>query len=223
MKSWDSRWDDIYAEQGFRAKYPDEFVVRFIAGKYFRFPAQERGRYRILDLGCGPGRHVIFLAQEGFKAYGIEGSPQAVSLCRQKLKTFRLKALVRAGDFNRLPYPDNYFDVVIDCVSLQHNRLAGIRKSVKEVYRTLKPAGEFFSMVRTDKDYAYGKGRKIEEGTYTDYNDFDLKDVGWIHFFSEKEIRALFSVFRNHSYEYAERTFDNRKNSIRHWVIRAEK
>ncbi len=223
MKSWDARWDAVYAEQGFRGKYPDEFVVRFVAGKFFKLLPAKRKTVRVLDLGCGPGRHVIFLAQEGFKAYGIEASPSAVKLCRKKLKELRLPAQVRVGDFVSLPYPDNYFDAVIDCASLQHNRIASVRRIVREVRRVLKPGAELFSMVRTSRDYAYGKARKIEEGTFTDYNEFDLKGVGLIHFFSVKDIDALFSCFKKHSYEYTERSFDNRKNRITHWVIRAEK
>jgi SAM-dependent methyltransferase len=223
MKSWDARWDAVYSEQGFRGKYPDEFVVRFIAGKFFKLPLAERKNIKVLDLGCGPGRHVIFLAQEGFNAFGIEASPSAVKLCRKKIKELRLSAQVRVGDFISLPYPDNYFDAVIDCASLQHNRIASVRKIVKELGRVLKPGAELFSMVRTNKDYAYGKARKLETGTFTDYDAFDLKGVGLIHFFSTKDIDALFSSFEKHSYEYTERSFDNRKNKITHWVIRAEK
>jgi SAM-dependent methyltransferase len=223
MKSWDKRWDRVYSEQGFRGKYPDEFVVRFVAGKFFRLPMNKRKQIRILDLGCGPGRHVIFLSQEGFQAYGIEASPSAVKLCKAKLKEVKLKAKVRVGDFTRLPYPDNYFDAVIDCASIQHNRISQVRVVLKEIKRTLKKGAELFSMVRTSGDYAFAKARKVEKGTFTDYDKFDLNGVGLIHFFSPAEIRSLFSKFARYSYEYTERSFDNRSKKIKHWVIRAQK
>lgn len=223
MISWDARWDAVYTEQGFRGKYPDEFVVRFVAGKFFKLPVTERKKIRILDLGCGPGRHVIFLAQEDFKAYGIEASSSAVRLCRAKLKELRLSAQVKIGDFVSLPYPNNYFDAVIDCASIQHNKIASIRKIAKQVRRVLKKGGELFSVVRTDKDYGYGAARKIEPGTFTDYDAFDLKGVGLVHFFSKKDIDSLCGCFKKYSYEYTERSFGNRTKKITHWVIRAEK
>jgi ubiquinone/menaquinone biosynthesis C-methylase UbiE len=222
-KSWDVRWDSVYAEQGFRGKYPEEAVVRFVAGAYFKLKASERKKIRVLDLGAGPGRHVIFLAQEGLRTYGIEASPSAVALCKQKLKELKLKADVRTGDFIRLPYPDNYFDAVIDCASIQHNRIESVKKILKEVRRTLKSGGELFSMVRTSHDYAYAKARKVAPGTFTDYKKYDLNGVGLIHFFSPLEIRQLFKIFREYSYEYTERTFDNRKKRVTHWAIRAKK
>jgi len=222
-QSWDAKWDAIYAQQGFRGKYPDEAVVRFIAGKFFKLPAQERGKIRILDLGCGPGRHVIFLAKEGFSTFGIEGSPEAVALCKEKLAEERLTAEVRVGDFIQLPYADGFFDAVIDCASIQHNRSAEITGILKEIKRTLKKDGELFSMVRTDTDYAYGKGTQIEPGTFTDYTSLDLNNVGQVHFFSERELAGFFSLFRAMSYEYTERTIEQRTKSIKHWLVRAVK
>ena len=223
QKSWDAKWEEIYAQQGFRGKYPDEAVVRFVAGKYFKVDPGKRKNVRILDLGCGPGRHILFLAKEGLSAFGIEGSPEAVKLCKEKLREEALCAKVRVGDFVRLPYPAGYFDAVIDCASIQHNRSAGIKKILREVRRTLKTGGELFSMVRTDRDYAYGKGKELEPGTFTDYTSLDLNNVGQIHFFSEAEITSFYSVFKAAQYEYLERTIENRTKRITHWAIRAIK
>ena len=223
MQGWDDHWDALYAEQGFRAKYPDEYVVRFTAGNFFKIKFQDRTQIKVLDLGCGPGRHVIFLAKEGFSAFGIEGAASAIRLCQDKLAQEKLNAEVTTGDFVKMPYPDDYFDAIIDCCSIQHNQMPAVTQICREIKRTLKPKGKLFSMVRTDKDYAFGLGRELEKGTFTDYKEFDLNQVGHIHFFSESEIKGLFSIFSSFSYEYCERTFDNRTKAIKHWVITAEK
>jgi ubiquinone/menaquinone biosynthesis C-methylase UbiE len=221
--SWDNDWNKIYQEQGFRAKYPDEYVVRFIAGNFFKLSLEQRKKVKVLDLGCGPGRHVVFLAKEGFSANGIEGAPSAIKLCQDKINEEKLEAIATVGDFVKLPYPDDHFDAIIDCCSIQHNQMTAVKQIFQEIKRTLKPKGKFFSMVRTDKDYAFGLGRELERGTFTDYTEFDLNHVGHIHFFSDEEIMELFSMFGDFSYEYCERTFDERKKAIRHWVITAEK
>jgi SAM-dependent methyltransferase len=223
MTSWDERWDDVYAQQGFRAKYPDEFVVRFVAVRFFTIGVGLRKKIRILDLGCGPGRHVIFLAREGFQAFGVDASTEAIRLCRNTLKKERLQARVRVADFIALPYPDGYFDAIIDCASMMHNRLSNVRRILREVKRTLKKGGEFLSMMRTNRDYAYGQARRIEPGTFTDYRDFDLKGLGIIHFFRQSEVEKLFSIFKTVHCEYSERTFNDRRKKITHWVVTGQK
>lgn len=47
---------------------------------------------RVLDIGCGAGRHSLYLQQEGFDVTGIDISPGAVKVC--KLRGLK-KALVR--------------------------------------------------------------------------------------------------------------------------------
>jgi SAM-dependent methyltransferase len=47
---------------------------------------------RILDVGCGAGRHALYLQQKGFNVTGIDNSPGAIKVC--KLRGLK-KALVR--------------------------------------------------------------------------------------------------------------------------------
>lgn len=54
----------------------------------------------VLDVGCGPGRHVRALARRGVLALGVDASPAAVTLARA-----RGTAVVRASIFARIPGP----------------------------------------------------------------------------------------------------------------------
>lgn len=36
---------------------------------------------RVLDLGCGPGQHVRFLAELGYEAVGVDASPSQIEAC----------------------------------------------------------------------------------------------------------------------------------------------
>ena len=43
-------------------------------------------RGRVLDIGCGAGRHLLYLQQRGFDVVGIDISPLAVEVCKRRLK-----------------------------------------------------------------------------------------------------------------------------------------
>lgn len=44
----------------------------------------DRARGPVLDVGCGPGRHVLALARRGVLALGVDLSPAAVALARRR-------------------------------------------------------------------------------------------------------------------------------------------
>lgn len=50
---------------------------------------------RVLDVGCGAGRHALYLQEKGFDVIGIDNSPGAIKVCRARgLK----KAIARSID-----------------------------------------------------------------------------------------------------------------------------
>jgi cyclopropane fatty-acyl-phospholipid synthase-like methyltransferase len=69
----------------------------------------ENGRVqpgRALDLGCGTGTNVIYLAEHGFDAFGVDISSRAVATTRRKIAQagHAQKAHVYAGDVTRLEF-----------------------------------------------------------------------------------------------------------------------
>ena len=58
----------------------------------------DRARGPVLDVGCGPGRHVHALARRGVLAVGVDVSPVAVALARRRGAT-----ALEASIFDRLP------------------------------------------------------------------------------------------------------------------------
>ena len=59
-------------------KYWDE-VVSFV-NRYA--PKQTSETQLILELGCGTGANLKFIAEQGYEAYGIEQSSSAVKIAR---------------------------------------------------------------------------------------------------------------------------------------------
>lgn len=117
-------WEQSYAAGDNFVFFPHEEVIRF-AAKYLRkrtgldsYADRHRlGRPpRVLDLGCGLGRHVKFCHEAGMEAYGIDLSTTAIELARQWAGRYGLPEpdqRLRPGDARQLPWPDGFFDAAV--------------------------------------------------------------------------------------------------------------
>ena len=65
-------------------------------------------RGRVLDLGCGPGRHALALEKKGFDVVGVDASPTQVALAR-----IRGLSNVYPASVHRLPHGLGTFDSVL--------------------------------------------------------------------------------------------------------------
>lgn len=89
-------------------------------------------RGRVLDLGCGPGRHALFLQKKGFDVVGLDASPTQVALARIRGLTNVYPASVR-----QLPRGLGTFNSVL----MMGNNL-GIAGDVPKVRRFLRDLRE---------------------------------------------------------------------------------
>jgi len=59
-----------------------------------------KAKGRILDVGCGAGRHSLYLQQKGFAVTGIDNSPGAIEVCQLRgLKNAMVRALADFDEF----------------------------------------------------------------------------------------------------------------------------
>ena len=101
---------------------------------------------RVLDLGCGEGRHVISVyLQPGVQAVGVDLSLDDLNTTREKFAGFA-ELEVEGSSFNlasanalSLPFPDHCFDKVICSEVLEH--IPDYPAALLEIYRVLKPGG----------------------------------------------------------------------------------
>src|SRR5438270_13901193 len=68
----------------------------------------------VLDIGCGTGENVLYLAGRGFAAAGIDGAPTAIRKARAKAKRLGLTARFDVADALNLSVPKQQFDTIID-------------------------------------------------------------------------------------------------------------
>lgn len=74
------RFDGYITDAGSTAVYFSE---------YKNWPLIERkairlARGRVLDIGCGAGRHCLYLQEKGLEVIGIDNSPLSIEVCRQR-------------------------------------------------------------------------------------------------------------------------------------------
>jgi SAM-dependent methyltransferase len=101
---------------------------------------------RVLDLGCGEGRHGIEAArQRAVDVYAVDLNADdlrtARSRHREAVGTSRATFYVLQADALRLPFPDHCFDRVICAEVLEH--LPDYDGALAEINRVLKPGGLF--------------------------------------------------------------------------------
>ena len=158
MKLKKDGWDRAYKEKGRLWTVPQEDIPK-LAREW-----KKKGVKRILDVGCGTGRHLVYLAKKGFEMYGIDIAEHGLKIARKWLKEEGLKANIKKGDiYNTLPYPDEFFDAIISIKTINHGKIEWIRKCIKEMSRVLKVGGYIFVTVHKHqakknipKDKLYG-------------------------------------------------------------------
>jgi len=96
--------------------------------------------FRILDLGCGPGRDLKVFRELRHEAIGLEGAERFVELARNYSG-----CEVWCQDFLKLSLPAEYFDGVFANASLFHVPSQELPRVLKEIWLTLKPDGVLFS------------------------------------------------------------------------------
>jgi SAM-dependent methyltransferase len=94
---------------------------------------------RVVELGCGTGRHVTRILDDGAAAYvGVDGSPGMLAIARARRADPRAR-FVEADLATSLPLPDAGFDLALVVLVLEHVR--ALAPLFGEVKRLLRPAG----------------------------------------------------------------------------------
>lgn len=157
---------------------------------------QENEVNRILDLGCGDGRHLHFFSELGYEISGLDYAPSALHLADKWLASDNLSAELVCADMTAIPWPEESFDAVISFLVINHNPIERIRRTIMEIHRVLKSGGWLFVAVSTCKPLGpmrYHSGIEIEPDTIV-LTEGREKGVPH-HFFTTSELIEMFSRF----------------------------
>lgn len=101
---------------------------------------------RALDLGCGPGALSFALTEKASpqaEIIGIDISEDQLNYARSQCTRYDCNIRFENCSMDELPYPDEYFDVIVTSMALHETPPEVRRAAIVQTVRTLKKGGRF--------------------------------------------------------------------------------
>jgi SAM-dependent methyltransferase len=169
---------------------------------------------RLLEVGCGMGTDLLQFARGGALVTGVDLTPRSVEISRHHFHLYEMRGDFSLSDAERLPFPDNTFDVFYSNGVLHHT--PDTQATIREAHRVLKPGGTAKVMLYHRNSWAYFfelmfrqgiirgeffRGLKIADilSKYVEVNEGGGRPL--VKVYSRREARDLFSVFAKVSIE----------------------
>jgi ubiquinone/menaquinone biosynthesis C-methylase UbiE len=175
------RWSGVYDHDGNPLQALEEPFVHDAVGNV-------RG-LSVLDLGCGTGRHTVWLAQAGAEVIAVDFSEGMLAQARSKPGAETVHFVVH--DLHEpLPFPAGTFDLVVSGLVLEH--LRDLKQFFAEAHRVLKPAAR--AVISAMHPAMFLRGTQAR---FTDPASGELVQPGsFPHQISDFVMAALHSGFR---------------------------
>ncbi|MGC9037827.1 MAG: class I SAM-dependent methyltransferase [Candidatus Micrarchaeia archaeon] len=172
---------------------------------------KRHGVRKVLDVGCGAGRHTYLLAKAGFDVYGFDISMKALQINKKLLKKHKVHAKLRRWDMLKAwPYKTGFFDAVFASRVMYQFRMKEIKKNVNEVRRVLKKGGYLFwegPTYKTTGNLFYKEKLKfIEPGTWLSIGG-PYDGHAYHRFKDKKEVTELLKGFKMLRFDFRGATF----------------
>jgi len=209
-QAWNDRWQ---SETG-RADWldPDPDVAAAVP------LLRNRGARRLLDLGCGVGRHACYLASAGFDVHAMDASASGLDYAARQADELGLDITLSDGLMTELPYEDATFDYVLSFNVIYHGDGGVVSRAISEIHRVLKPGGLFQGTMLSKRNGNYGVGKQIAPNTFViadaegdkNHPHFYCNAAELVKLFEDFELLSLFD--REHE-----------KPGHYHWHVLAER
>jgi 2-polyprenyl-3-methyl-5-hydroxy-6-metoxy-1,4-benzoquinol methylase len=192
MKQWYESLFENYAQ-----KYDKECYVQGTIGEC-DFIEEEINRdksLKIIDIGCGTGRHAIELAKRGYQVTGIDLSESQLKRAREKAKEQGVEINFQKHDARNLPFAAEFDLAIMLCEGgfslmetdeMNFEILKAATKSLKNngkfIFTTLNGLFPLFHSVKEFYESAGKKGGSVCKSisfdlmAFRDYNRVEFED-----------------------------------------------
>ncbi len=190
-----ARFDLVYSkpEMAFGSE-PEPELAKYIESSVVKGEA--------LDLGCGDGRHALFLARNGYNVTGVDISQVAIKKVECLAQSEKLNSFLKLhhSDVRDFDYPLEEYDFVAAVTLFDHVPQKDVVPLFEKVAGSLKKNGVIFIKVHTVKDP--GKLNGSDKAS----------ELSWAiqHYFKSAELRALlekkFKILKYSEYDELDRS-----------------
>lgn len=183
--------------------------------KYWNTPApevynlaikwKESGFKSFLDIGCGYGRNLIYMAKQGFEVSAFDLSEYAVENTKEKAKQQNIKIKeIFVSDMLKTPFGDESFDCMLAMNVISHTDTKGFKQILNEIKRLLKPGGEVYFTVGSKESFWFTNPNckyvddntriRVEDGPENGIPHFYIDDNDCLTMFNDFIIKEIKNV-----------------------------
>jgi len=202
---WQESFDEQIARQAYNTA-PVEALVRCVS--YYlrdRYTTDQQRKLHFLELGCGAGSNLVWLARRGIKISGVDIAANALALAKRNLEDAgcadRIGRLVEAS-VTDVPLEDGSIDGILEACVFQHLRREERARAFAEVCRLLKPGGLFVGYMLAEAHTIFRQkcAEQLPEDPGTLYladgkSRIYLSNIGVAHFFRREEYAQALAGF----------------------------
>lgn len=185
-RAWEKRWTDQVIRDDWLT--PEPLVVDSLAFM------KQRDVRTVLDIGCGVGRHSLYLAEHGFEVTGLDLSTSGLDVARQAASGAGVVIDYRTGDFTDLPVSNGSVDLALVWNVIYHGDESVVRKAISEITRVLRPGGLLLGTMISKRNSLYGDGKEIRPNTFVVEDDDEKSHA---HFYcNDRELISLLDGYQ---------------------------
>ncbi|OGU32938.1 MAG: SAM-dependent methyltransferase [Ignavibacteria bacterium GWA2_35_9] len=192
MKQW---YESLFENYG--VKYDKEIFTQGTIGEcnFIEEEISYNKSSRILDIGCGTGRHSIELAKRGYNLTSVDLSDSQLERAKQKASEEKVKIDFRKADARELNFKNEFDLVIMLCEGafplmetdemnyrILQNAAAALREKGKLIFTTLNGLFPLFHSVKdfitvnTKEGNAVYEKNSFDLMTFRDYNTTVFED-----------------------------------------------
>jgi len=192
MKQW---YESLFENYG--KKYDNEIFTQGTIGEcdFIEKEINFNKSLRIIDIGCGTGRHSIELTKRGYKVIGIDLSESLLKRAKEKAKARNLQIDFQKHDARNLPFKNDFDLAIMLCEGafplmetdeMNYEILKNVTKSLKEpgkiIFTTLNGlfplchSVEKFHTSKKEDGNAIYRSNIFDLMTFRDFNITEVED-----------------------------------------------
>lgn len=206
--TWDRRWTSAADRADWLVPEPE--VVQALD------LLKARTARRVLDLGCGVGRHARLLAEAGLEVHAVDVSASGLAYARAQDAHGAI--CWARSNFTDLPFAPAAFDFVLAWNVIYHGDGAIAARALAEIARVLRPGGLLQLTMLSTRNTLFGCGTEMAADTYV--ADTDDEEKHHPHYYCDAAgLVALLEAFEPVYLLDREQA----KPGSYHWVVLAER